>query len=78
MSEECPLCRKYADFFKRDYGSCYTVYHDNHCCQCGHLHDDRKEYCEGGENCGCQVFISKEGLPAIKSKTTEVTKGTPT
>lgn len=64
---ECHLCRKYADFFIRDYDSCHAVYHPNHCCQCGHLHDDRKEYCDGGSECGCQTFISQEGLPAIKT-----------
>lgn len=68
--EECPLCRKYADFFIRDYDSCHAVYHPNHCCQCGHLHDDRKEFCDGGSECGCQTFISQEGLPAIKTKQT--------
>jgi len=64
--EKCPLCENYSEFFKRDYEDCYYVYHENHCCICGHLHDDRKETCEG-ENCDCTKFVSQEGLPAIKT-----------
>ena len=25
---ECVECLKWAEFFKRDYGSCFDVYHD--------------------------------------------------
>ena len=67
----CLLCVQYAKFFIRDYGDCFSVYHKNHCCICGHLHDDRKEFCDGGEECGCVTFISQEGLPAIKAKVTK-------
>lgn len=72
VEEKCPLCVKYAEFFIRDYGSCYAVYHKNHACQCGHLHDDRKTVCEGGYKCGCTTFISEDGLPAINFKESDV------
>lgn len=60
---KCPVCVQYAEFFMRDYGSCYHVYHKNHCCTCGHLHDDRKEFCEGGKECGCVEFTAQDGSP---------------
>lgn len=62
MLTECPICRNYADFFKRDYDSCEAVYHADHCCQCGHLHKSDEKFCEGGE---CDTFISMNGDPAI-------------
>jgi len=64
----CPICQSLADFFIRAYGDCYSVYHKNHCCMCGHLHDDRKEFCEGGEVCGCVDFISQLGQHVPKQK----------
>lgn len=64
--EKCPVCESYAKFFIRDYEDCIAVYHANHTCVCGHLHDDRKETCEG-KNCSCSKFISQEGLPELKT-----------
>ena len=63
---KCPVCIDYAKFFIRDYGSCYHVYHKNHCCTCEHLHDDRKEYCEGGKECGCKLFQAQDGSSTIE------------
>lgn len=61
---ECPICIEYAKFFKRDYESCEAVYHANHTCICGHLHS-LSETCM--KDCGCNKFISQEGMPALKT-----------
>ena len=62
--KECPECLGLAKFFGREYGDAYYVYHKNHSCQCGHLHEINKLTCIN-KTCGCTKFISIEGEPAL-------------
>lgn len=54
----CSICEKYADFFIRDYESCYAVYHKNHVCICGHLHKIDEDSCIE-QNCNCVNYQSQ-------------------